>query len=192
VTGQVAAAAGTRRARILVHLIDYPDLTASELARAIGSGSCVGRLLQDMELKAQVVSCTGSRPGQGRPVHLWRVAPPATVPPPRAPVPAEVLARRRERDRVATAARRARARSSPASAGALPGAACRGADPALFFPEPGDVQTEAAAMAICAGCSARPACYARAVQNGEQYGIWGGTNLEAEPQAWPAVAGEHR
>jgi transcription factor WhiB len=171
----------TRREAILVHLAGHPDLTASELRRVIGSGSDVLPLLRDMQGKAQVVSRAGRRPGQGGPVSLWRLAPPGTVPPPRPPVSAEVLAGRRERDRRATAARRARDRIPFAGAAVLPGAACPGADPALFFPDPGDTETEARAVAICAGCPARAACYERARLNRERWGIWGGVNFEAVP-----------
>ena len=172
----IIMAPGTRRARILAHLEQHPDLTAHDLARVIGAASTVTDLLRDMETKAQVVSRTERRPGQGRPVHLWRVAPPGTVPPPQA---AEIVARRQERDRRATAARRARMRAPVPQPAALPmpGAACRTADPALFFPEPGDTGTEAQALAVCAGCPIRPQCYARAVENGERWGIWGGVNF---------------
>ena len=174
------AAAGSRRSRILARLADKPDLTAHELARLIGTPSTVSDLLRDMQLKGQVVARTERRPHQGRPVHLWRVAPPGTVPPPRASEAAEIVARRRERDRRAAAARRARMRGPVPQPAAipLPGAACRTADPALFFPEPGDAETEARAVAICAGCPVRAACYERAVQNGERSGIWGGVNFE--------------
>jgi hypothetical protein len=172
-------AAGTRRARILAHLAGHPDLTAHELARLTGAASTVTDLLRDMQLKGQVIARTERRPGQGRPVHLWRLAPPGTVPPPRPAQPAEVVAHRRERDRRATAARRARMRAPVRQpvALALPGAACRTADPVLFFPEPGDTATEAQALAVCAGCPVRAACYARAVQNSEWWGIWGGVNF---------------
>jgi len=185
----------TRRDAILAHLVDHPDLTAYDLARAIGAASTVTDLLRDMESKAQVVSRTVRRPGQGRPVHLWRLAPLGTAPPPRTSRAAELVERRRERDRTATVARRVQrlgARVPPVGVAALRGAACRGADPALFFPASGDVETESAAVAICAGCPVRAVCYARAVQNGERHGIWGGINLEAGPQARPAVAGERR
>jgi DNA-binding transcriptional ArsR family regulator len=175
----VEAAAGTRRARILAHLADHPDLTAHELARLIGTASTVTDLLRDMQLKGQVIARTERRPQQGRPVRLWRLAPPGTVPPPRPPQAAEIVARRRERDRRATAARRARMRApvrQPAAI-ALPGAACRTADPALFFPEPGDTGAEAQAQAVCVGCPVRAQCYAQAVENGERWGIWGGVNF---------------
>lgn len=173
------AAAGTRRARILAHLAGHPDLTAHELARLIGTASTVTDLLRDMQLKGQVIARTERRPQQGRPVHLWRLTPPGMVPSARPSQPAEIVARRRERHRRATAARRARMRPpvpQPATI-SLPDAACRTADPVLFFPEPGDTGTEAQAVAICAGCPVRARCYARAVQNGERWGIWGGVNF---------------
>jgi Transcription factor WhiB len=173
------AAAGTHRARILTHLAGHPDLTAHELARIIGSASTVTDLLRDMQLKGQVIARTEWRPQQGRPVHLWRLAPPGTVPPPRPSEPAEIVARRRDRDRRATAARRARMRAPVPQPAALPlpGAACRTADPVLFFPEPGDIGAEAQALSVCAGCLVRAQCYDRAVENGERWGIWGGVNF---------------
>jgi hypothetical protein len=173
------AAAGTRRARILAHLARNPDRTAHELARLIGTASTVTDLLRDMQLKGQVIARTERRPQQGRPVHLWRLAPPGTVPPPRSSQAAEIVARRRQRDCRATAARRARMRSPirQPTAIALPGAACRTADPALFFPDPGDTRTEAQALTVCAGCPVRAPCYAQAVENGERWGIWGGVNF---------------
>jgi Transcription factor WhiB len=173
------AAAGTRRARILAHLGRHPDLTAHELARLIGTTSTLTDLLRDMRLKGQVIARTEWRPQQGRPVRVWRLAPAGTVPPPRPPQPAEVVARRRERDRRATAARRARLRAPVPQPAAipLPGAACWTADPVLFFPEPGDTGAEAQALAVCAGCRVRALCYARAVENGERWGIWGGVNF---------------
>jgi WhiB family transcriptional regulator, redox-sensing transcriptional regulator len=187
----VVVVAGTHREAILAHLADYPDLTASELTRVIGASSArrLTDLLRNMEAKAQVISRPGRRPGQGRPVHLWRLAPPGTVPQPRPPVPVEVLAHKRQRDRRATAARRARARPLFAGTAALPDAACLGADPALFFPGQGDAETEAAAVAICSACPARASCLASALQNDERYGIWGGINLETWPRRQASVTG---
>ena len=180
-----AAASMTRREAILAALASHPDLTAYELVRVIGAASHITDLLRSMETKAEVISRTERRPGQGRPVHLWRVAPPGTVPPPRASEAAEIVVRRRQRDRRATAARRARARAAapPAPAAvSLRGAACVGADPDLFFPsEAGGPEAYRArvaeASAICAGCPARAACYERALQNGERHGVWGGVNF---------------
>jgi Transcription factor WhiB len=166
----------TRRASILAHLADHPDLSAHELARVIGAASAPTDLLRRMESKAEVVSRTVWRRGQGRPVSLWRLAPPGTVPPPRSSPAAELVTRRRERDRRATASRRARMRPAVPrpSAISLPGAACRTADPALFFPEPGDTATEAQAIAICAACPVRAECYDAALANKEEAGVWGG------------------
>lgn len=52
-------------------------------------------------------------------------------------------------------------------------AACNGVDPDLFFPEIGGNATYA--QKICATCVARPACLQYAIDNGEKYGVWGGT-----------------
>jgi len=173
----------TRREAILAHLAGHPDLTAYELRRAIGAASHIGDLLRDMQAKAEVVARTERRPGQGRPVHVWRVAPSGAVPPPRTSEAAEIIARKRERDREATRARRARMRLAVPSPAAplLTGAACVGEDPGLFFPGPGDAEAEAKAVAICGACPARAACYERAVQNREGWGIWGGVSFEARP-----------
>lgn len=51
-------------------------------------------------------------------------------------------------------------------------AACRGADPSLFFPKPGDTRTVRAAQRICDGCPVKEQC--RDFGLGEQAGIWGG------------------
>jgi hypothetical protein len=173
----------SRRDAILAHLSGHPDLTATALARVTGGGASTVRLLRDMEFSAQVISRTVPR--GGRPVRFWRVAPPDTVPPPRPALSADALARRRERDRRNTAARCARARGPFAGAALLPDAACIGTDPALFFPEPGDTETEARAVAVCAACTVRAACLARAIANGERHGIFAGVNFETRP----AIAG---
>jgi WhiB family transcriptional regulator, redox-sensing transcriptional regulator len=57
-------------------------------------------------------------------------------------------------------------------------AACRSADPDLFFPisESGPALEQAArAKAICTGCRVRPECLAFALRTGQVHGIWGGT-----------------
>jgi WhiB family redox-sensing transcriptional regulator len=57
-------------------------------------------------------------------------------------------------------------------------AACRSADPDLFFPisdsGPAREQTSKA-KAICATCRVRRECLVFAVHTGQVYGIWGGT-----------------
>lgn len=69
-------------------------------------------------------------------------------------------------------------------------AACRGADPELFFPAPppagrGKAVREALALAevstreakaICDRCPVRRQCLQSAMERGERHGIWGGLN----------------
>jgi hypothetical protein len=50
--------------------------------------------------------------------------------------------------------------------------ACRGADPAIFFPERGDSTIEA--KQVCAGCPVRGECLDFALDLNEKFGIWGG------------------
>jgi WhiB family redox-sensing transcriptional regulator len=52
-------------------------------------------------------------------------------------------------------------------------AACRQADPDLFFPgDDGDADT---AIRICRGCPVRTACLEWALDARIRYGVWGGT-----------------
>lgn len=51
-------------------------------------------------------------------------------------------------------------------------AACKGIDPALFYPGRGHSVTEA--KAVCEGCPVKAECLEWALDNGEKYGIWGG------------------
>lgn len=56
-------------------------------------------------------------------------------------------------------------------------AACRDADPELFFPvgSAGPALAQAAeAKAVCARCPVREACLNFALSTGQDYGIWGG------------------
>ena len=53
-------------------------------------------------------------------------------------------------------------------------AACRGSDPDIFFPAPGDLASAAGAKAVCASCDVRTACLAYALATGSTDGIWGG------------------
>jgi WhiB family transcriptional regulator, redox-sensing transcriptional regulator len=58
-------------------------------------------------------------------------------------------------------------------------AACRSADPDLFFPisDSGPALEQAAkAQAICATCRVRSECLAFALRTEQVYGIWGGTS----------------
>jgi len=55
-------------------------------------------------------------------------------------------------------------------------AACRGADPALYHPEPTvNAKNSAAAKRVCRRCPVQVECLRYAVERREPYGIWGGT-----------------
>jgi WhiB family redox-sensing transcriptional regulator len=56
-------------------------------------------------------------------------------------------------------------------------AACAGADPALFFGEPGSDPSEA--QAVCARCPVRTDCLDFAIATHERFGIWGGMGQKA-------------
>lgn len=51
---------------------------------------------------------------------------------------------------------------------------CIGVDPDIFFPERGASTKEA--KSICQACSVRMQCLEYALDNGEKFGIWGGTS----------------
>jgi len=53
-------------------------------------------------------------------------------------------------------------------------ARCAEVDPEIFFPERGG--SSKAARAVCSGCSVRAQCLEYALNNKEQFGIWGGTS----------------
>jgi WhiB family transcriptional regulator, redox-sensing transcriptional regulator len=56
-------------------------------------------------------------------------------------------------------------------------AACRDADPELFFPDsdtrPARAQVKTAKL-ICRGCAVSPTCLSWALASGQEAGIWGG------------------
>ena len=81
---RIVTAVGTRRARILAHLKQHPDLTAYELAKALNITSSLHGLLCAMERKGQVIATVEWRRQQGRRVSVWRLAPLETVPLPAA------------------------------------------------------------------------------------------------------------
>jgi WhiB family redox-sensing transcriptional regulator len=55
-------------------------------------------------------------------------------------------------------------------------AACRGEDPALFFPARGvNAATMARARGVCAGCTVREECLDYASASVDTMGVWGGT-----------------
>jgi WhiB family redox-sensing transcriptional regulator len=75
-------------------------------------------------------------------------------------------------------------------------AACRSADPDLFFPisssGPSTAQV-AEAKAICAGCRVRRECLAFALRTHQDHGVWGGlSEQERYPLRSDALAGIER
>jgi Transcription factor WhiB len=187
-------ATGTRRARILAHLAEHPDLTAYELAKALSITSSLHGLLCDMRRRGQVTATVEWREQQGRRVSVWRIPAPDTVPPSSAMSPA-IIERRRQLRTLSQRRRRARKRGTrippggeiPATSANRvvfplpPGAACLHADPELFFASDGDAKTKA--KAICVSCPVRSECYELARANGEETGIWGGEDFGAQPQS---------
>jgi hypothetical protein len=188
--------AAVERPRILAHLAEHPGLTAYEVAGALGYGKPASHQIADLVSqlwrKGLLVYDVAWRPNLGRQARLWRIAPPGT-PPPTRDTSSAAAERRRERNRIGKQRQRARAagrhfepgarlhartpRPPAPAAWALPGdGACRDEDPDLFFPEPGEDDTKA--KAICEWCPIRAQCLALAIANREEYGIWGGVNLE--------------
>lgn len=51
---------------------------------------------------------------------------------------------------------------------------CTSADPEIFFPEKGRIDQAAAARRICAGCPVKTECLEFALENDEEWGVWGG------------------
>lgn len=51
-------------------------------------------------------------------------------------------------------------------------ASCAEVEPDLFFPEAGSPGT--AAKKVCARCPVRSQCLQAAVEQGEEFGVWGG------------------
>jgi WhiB family redox-sensing transcriptional regulator len=72
-------------------------------------------------------------------------------------------------------------------------AACRSADPELFFPisDSGPAREQTArAKAICATCQVRPECLAFALQTAQIHGIWAGTTEHERAAARRRAASE--
>jgi len=76
----------------------------------------------------------------------------------------------------------------PSPDGSLPGAACKGVDPDLFFaePDPDDTEADPAAVefairrarAVCADCPVKEMCLALALRRSEPYGMFGGLTAD--------------
>jgi WhiB family transcriptional regulator, redox-sensing transcriptional regulator len=57
-------------------------------------------------------------------------------------------------------------------------AACGEDDLELFYPDPGDLETQQAAKRVCAGCLVREPCLEMALATNDQHAILGGTTPE--------------
>ncbi len=71
--------------------------------------------------------------------------------------------------------------------------ACTDMDPDLFFPDDPAAQP-AEALDACRRCHVRSRCLAWALDNGEMYGVWGGTTEADRLRIAPrpgATAGRH-
>jgi WhiB family redox-sensing transcriptional regulator len=53
---------------------------------------------------------------------------------------------------------------------------CVGVDDVYFFPARGRPDLEKKAKALCAGCPVRERCLEHALEQGEVFGVWGGTS----------------
>lgn len=59
---------------------------------------------------------------------------------------------------------------------ARPQPACAGVDPELFFAHALAVDEIDTAKAVCESCPLKASCLQGALERGEQYGVWGGTD----------------
>lgn len=55
-------------------------------------------------------------------------------------------------------------------------ALCAQVDTEIFYPERGDSASADMARKICSLCDVKVQCLEYALEQGERYGIWGGTN----------------
>jgi WhiB family transcriptional regulator, redox-sensing transcriptional regulator len=70
-------------------------------------------------------------------------------------------------------------------------AACRHADPELFFPVSGSgpsLDQVTQAKVICAGCPVRRQCLAFALDTRQDHGVWGGMSEEERHACCPHVS----
>jgi WhiB family redox-sensing transcriptional regulator len=58
-------------------------------------------------------------------------------------------------------------------------AACKGMDPALFYPEGPNDTSLGHAIRVCRSCPVRRDCLEHAIATNEQRGVWGGVGMSA-------------
>ena len=199
----MTVSAPAERPRILAKLAERPGLTAYEVAAALGyrkpDSRRIGEIVQRLWNDGALVAGAAFRPALGREARIFYIAPPGTRPRLTVETP-ERAERRRASNRASKARARAQAagkRIKPHGAPHLPvpaaasigrdsdRAACRDADPDLFF-GPGREWPKARAVrvaearAYCLACPIRLACLELARANRETYGVWGGADFETE------------
>lgn len=54
---------------------------------------------------------------------------------------------------------------------------CKNFETDLFYPEPGESEKSKKACSVCKNCPVRAECLTEALENSEQFGIWGGFTL---------------
>ena len=170
------------RPAILAEVTVRPGQTSYEVAGRLGFHKQdrirVAGIIARMWRGGVLTTGTTFRPRQGRPVRTFYPAPaPASPPLPEPQKPA--TARRRP------VLSRLRLVGPVMSSAELAEAACRNADPALFFsresePERDRVRRVAQAREVCFGCPVRVACLNSATARRELWGFWGGTDFETE------------
>jgi WhiB family redox-sensing transcriptional regulator len=64
--------------------------------------------------------------------------------------------------------------------------ACYGLDPEIFFPT--SEEEAGLALSYCSACPVRETCLEWAIQNGERYGVWGGTTEQERRRLMRRVA----
>jgi WhiB family redox-sensing transcriptional regulator len=182
------------RPRILAELTERPGQTAFEVAAALGFGrqdsQRVARIVTRMWQHGDLAAGTTFRPRQGRNARIFAVALPGTPVPPRLET-ADQVAHRRELNRRQKARSRAAQRprtdhriTTKAELGpAAANAACRTADPELFFGPDGEGTAERRrrvpkAQAVCFTCPIRVRCLEIAEANRERFGVWGGVDFQ--------------
>lgn len=201
----MTVSAPIERPRILSKLAERPGQTSYEVAAALGFGKPdsrrIAEIVQRLWNDGALVAGTAFRPAMGRQARIFYIAPPGTRP--RLTVePPGRAERRRASNRASKARTRAHAAGKPAKPRGVPHltllraaaapigrdserAACRDADPDLFF-GPGREWPKARAArvaearAYCVACPIRLACLEAARASRETYGVWGGVDFETD------------